>query len=65
MLQKKKKPRKAPTSDFELLDRFVALIVDFDVDGDGLAVEIELQSEKAGNKPKLMPKLLDKNINIT
>lgn len=25
------------------------------MDGDGLAVKVELQSEKPGNKPKLMP----------
>lgn len=34
-----------PTSDFEFLDCFVALVVDFDFDGDRFAVEIELWSE--------------------
>lgn len=36
------------TGDFELLDCFVALILDFDFDWDCLPVEIELQTRTAG-----------------
>lgn len=36
------------TGDFELLDGFVALILDFDFDWDGLPVEIELQTSTTG-----------------
>lgn len=34
-----------PTGDFELLDRFVALVLDIDFDGDGFSVEVELWSK--------------------
>lgn len=34
-----------PTGDFELLDRFVALVLDIDFDGDAFSVEVELWSK--------------------
>ena len=39
-----------PTSDFDFLDRFVALVVDFDFDWDGFTVEVELLSKPGDNQ---------------
>lgn len=42
-----------PTSDFEFLDGFVALVVDFDFDWDWFAMEVELWSKPGNNQLKV------------